>query len=161
MYPPLQVRGCAAAEVAMASRTINAPVRRVFMHNDTHAAVSGVNIKGEMSASEDITFEGTFEGSIDLPQHRFVAGKNARVNASVSAKTVSVDGHIDGHIAADVVDIRPTAVVSGSIVSPKLSVIDGASVNVERQHRARPRRWERREAPGHAAEVICNLLVIG
>ena len=82
-----------------------------------------------MTAGEDITFEGTFEGSIDLPQHHFVAGKNARVNASVSAKVVSIDGHVDGHIAADVVDIRPTAVVSGSIVSPKLSVIEGASVN--------------------------------
>jgi cytoskeletal protein CcmA (bactofilin family) len=92
-------------------------------------AVSGMTIKGEMSASEDITFDGTFEGSIDLPQHRFVAGKNARVNASIKAKTVSVDGHLDGHIAADVVDISPTAVVSGSIVSPKLSVNDGANVN--------------------------------
>jgi len=92
--------------------------------------VSGLNIKGELSASEDIVFEGTFEGSIDLPQHRFVAGKNARVNASVKAKTVSVDGHVDGHITADVVDIHPTAVVSGSIVSGKLSVNDGANVNV-------------------------------
>jgi len=92
--------------------------------------VSGLSIKGEMSAGEDITFEGTFEGSIELPEHRFVAGKNARVNASVSAKTVAIDGHIDGHIAADVVDIRPTAVVSGSIVSAKLSVNDGANVNI-------------------------------
>ena len=91
--------------------------------------VSGVSIKGEMSASEDITFEGTFEGSIDLPQHRFIAGKNARVNASVSAKSVSVDGYVDGHITADVVDIQPTAVVIGSIVSPKLSVVEGANVN--------------------------------
>ena len=92
--------------------------------------VSGLNIKGEMSASEDITFEGTFEGSIDLPQHRFIAGKNARVNASVSAKTVSIDGHIDGHITADVVDSRPTAVVNGSIVSPKLSVLFHADPQV-------------------------------
>ena len=93
-------------------------------------AVSGLNIKGELSASEDITFEGTFEGSIDLPQHRFVAGKNARVNASISAKSVSVDGRLEGHIAADVVDISPNAVVSGSIVSQKLSVNDGANVNI-------------------------------
>ena len=93
-------------------------------------AVSGMVIKGELSASEDITFDGTFEGSIDLPQHRFVAGKNARVNASVSAKSVAVDGHLDGHIAADAVTISPNAVVNGSIVSQTLSVNEGANVNI-------------------------------
>ena len=45
--------------------------------------VSGLSIKGEMSAGEDITFEGTFEGSIegstppDMSKGRgYVAGKS-------------------------------------------------------------------------------------
>ncbi len=91
--------------------------------------VSGMTIKGDLSADEDITFDGAFEGSIELPHHRFVAGKGARVNATIIARTVTVDGHLEGHIAADVVDIGPTATVSASIVSEKLAVEEGANVN--------------------------------
>lgn len=102
--------------------------------------VSGLSIKGELSAGEDVTFEGAFEGSIDLASHHFVAAKGARVNASVRAKAVTVDGHLEGHIAADVVDIGPTATVSASIVSPRLVVEEGAlvngAVNTERAHAA-------------------------
>lgn len=91
--------------------------------------VSGLNIKGELSAAEDMTFDGAFEGSIDLPHHRFVASKNAHVNATVTAKSVVVDGRLDGHIEADIVDIGATATVSASIISTKLAVEEGATVN--------------------------------
>lgn len=91
--------------------------------------VSGMSIKGELSASEDVNFDGTFEGTIDLPHHRFVAGKEAEVNATITAKEVTVDGRLEGYIAADVVDIGPTATVTANIISPKFVVEEGALVN--------------------------------
>ena len=89
----------------------------------------GLNIKGELTANEDVTFDGMFEGSIELPGHRFVATKGAHVNASVIAKTVTVDGRLEGHITADVVDIGPTAQVDASVIAPRLVVEDGAQFN--------------------------------
>lgn len=91
--------------------------------------VSGLSIKGELTANEDLTFSGTFEGSIDLPNHRFVALKGAHVNASVVAKTVTVDGRLQGHITADIVDIGATAEVEASVIAPRLAVEDGAHFN--------------------------------
>ena len=98
--------------------------------------MSGLIIKGELTATEDVTIDGSFEGSIDLPKHRLLATKGSRVNASVKALAVTVDGHLEGHITADSVDIGPTATVDASVVTPKLAVEDGAmfngSVNTER-----------------------------
>jgi cytoskeletal protein CcmA (bactofilin family) len=53
---------------------------------------------------------------------------------------VSVHGRIDGHISADRVELGPTAHVAASIVSPRVSVEDGAhlsgQVNTERAQAA-------------------------
>jgi cytoskeletal protein CcmA (bactofilin family) len=102
--------------------------------------VSGVTIRGELSAHEDLAFDGTFEGSIDLHGHHFVASKNANVHASITARAVTIDGHLEGHITADVVDIGPTADVDANVIAPKLALEEGArfngAVNTERARAA-------------------------
>ena len=112
--------------------------------------VTSLIIKGELTATEDVTIDGQFEGSIDLPKHRLIAAKGSHVNASVKALAVTVDGHLEGHITADRVDIGPTATVDASVVTPKLALEEGAqfngSVNTERavaagniaRHKQRP-----------------------
>jgi cytoskeletal protein CcmA (bactofilin family) len=102
--------------------------------------VSGMTIRGELTAKEDLTFDGTFEGSIDLAGHHFVAARNARVNAAINARAVTVDGTVEGHITADVVDIGPTATVEASVIAPRVALEDGAvfngPVNTERARAA-------------------------
>lgn len=90
---------------------------------------SGLSIKGELSATEDITINGTFEGSIDLPKHRLVASRGSRVNASVTALAVTVDGQLEGHITAESVDIGPNAKVDASVITGKLALEEGATFN--------------------------------
>ena len=90
---------------------------------------SGLSIKGELSATEDITIDGIFEGSIDLPKHRLVAAKGSRVNASVTALAVTVDGRLEGHITAESVDIGPHATVDASVITGKLALEEGATFN--------------------------------
>jgi cytoskeletal protein CcmA (bactofilin family) len=89
----------------------------------------GLNIKGELSATEDITIGGTFEGTIDLPKHRLVAAEGSRVNASVTALAVTIDGRLEGHITADSVDIGPKAMVDASLITGKLALEEGATFN--------------------------------
>ena len=112
--------------------------------------VSSLFIKGELSATEDVTIDGRFEGSIDLPKHRLIAAKGCHVTASVTAMAVTIDGHLEGHITAESVDIGPTATVEANVVTPKLALEDGAqfngAVNTERaiaagniaRHKQRP-----------------------
>ena len=90
---------------------------------------AGLNIKGELSATEDITIRGTFEGTIDLPKHRLVAAEGARVNASITALAVTIDGRLEGHITAETVDIGPKASVDASVITSKLALEEGATFN--------------------------------
>ena len=46
----------------------------------------GLTIKGELTAAEDLTIDGTFEGSIELPGHRLTVAQGATVNAAVTAE---------------------------------------------------------------------------
>lgn len=99
-----------------------------------------LTIKGELTADEDVTIEGTFEGSLDLPGHRLIAGASSRVRAAVTAGTVTVDGHLEGHITADSVDIGPTATVDASVIARQFALEEGArfngAVNTERARAA-------------------------
>jgi cytoskeletal protein CcmA (bactofilin family) len=101
---------------------------------------SGLTIKGELTAAEDITVDFTFEGYIDLPGHRVVVAEGSRVRATVTAKTVAVHGQLDGHVSAERIEIGPTAAVEASIVTPHLVLHDGAQftglVNTERAQAA-------------------------
>jgi len=90
---------------------------------------SGLRIKGELSATEDITIDGMFEGSIDLPKHRLIASKGSHVNAQVTALAVTIDGRLEGHITAESVDIGPHASVDASVITGKLALEEGATFN--------------------------------
>lgn len=97
-------------------------------------------IKGELTADEDLTIDGSFEGTIDLQGHHLVAAAASRVRASVTAGAVTLDGHLEGHITADSVDIGPTASVEANVVARHFAIEEGAhfkgSVNTERARAA-------------------------
>ena len=45
-----------------------------------------VVIKGELSASEDLTLDGHVEGRVTVPEHILTIGPAANINASISAR---------------------------------------------------------------------------
>jgi cytoskeletal protein CcmA (bactofilin family) len=99
-----------------------------------------IQIKGELSADEDVTIEGSFEGAIDLQGHHLTTGAGSDVKARVSAGAVTVLGRLEGHIVADAIDIRPTAVVQASLVTRRFALEEGGrfngQVNTERARAA-------------------------
>jgi cytoskeletal protein CcmA (bactofilin family) len=101
---------------------------------------TGLVIKGDLSAGEDVTIDGMFEGSLDLPGHRLVTAAGSRVRAAVTAGTVTIDGHLEGHITADTVDIGPHAIVDANILTKRFALEEGAkfngAVNTERARAA-------------------------
>jgi cytoskeletal protein CcmA (bactofilin family) len=85
-----------------------------------------VVIKGELSASEDLTLYGHMDGSVKLPDHTLTIGPDADIRAEVAAKAVVVMGALTGNVtASERVEIRATGSVTGDIASPHLAIVDG------------------------------------
>ncbi len=103
---------------------VNRPPEKVAMDLG-----KSVVIKGELSASEDLTLYGQMDGSVRLPDHRLTIGPQADIKAEISAKTVVIMGAVTGNVTAgEKVDIRATGSVTGDIVSPRLAIVDGGCV---------------------------------
>jgi len=86
-----------------------------------------VIIRGELSGSEDLFLDGEVEGSIELKGHALTIGPNGHIKANVHAKEVVVHGRVDGNIrAADRVELKKSAVLSGDIFTQRIMIEDGA-----------------------------------
>jgi cytoskeletal protein CcmA (bactofilin family) len=86
-----------------------------------------VVIKGELSGSEDLYVDGQVEGSIALKNNSLTVGPNGQIRASVEAKGIVVQGKLEGNVqASDRVELRKSAVVSGDIITQRISIEEGA-----------------------------------
>lgn len=86
-----------------------------------------VFIKGELSGSEDLYFDGEVEGRIDLGAHSLTIGPNGRIRANVRAKNVVVNGKVDGDISgSERVELRRSALMVGNIATQRVVVEEGA-----------------------------------
>jgi cytoskeletal protein CcmA (bactofilin family) len=86
-----------------------------------------LQVKGELSGSEDLTIDGTVEGKILLNGHNLTIGQSGRVTAEVGAKTVVVGGDMKGNITADdKVEVAATGTMKGDIRAPRVVLADGA-----------------------------------
>jgi cytoskeletal protein CcmA (bactofilin family) len=109
------------------------------MEKDLVNIGKSVVIKGELAGSEDLTIEGSVEGTIQLRDHVLTIGPNGKIKAQVFAKSVIVLGEVTGNVTAtDKVDIRDNGSVDGDIVSPRVAIAEGAHFrgSVDMQRRA-------------------------
>ena len=88
-----------------------------------------VSIKGELSGSEDMILDGQMEGRISLPEHMLTVGTQAAVKADIAARTVVVKGAVTGNVkAAERIEIQSNGSVTGDVISPRLVIADGGSL---------------------------------
>jgi cytoskeletal protein CcmA (bactofilin family) len=89
-----------------------------------------VIFKGELISSEDMIIDGRVEGTIEVHDHSLTIGPAAQIEADIAARSVTIRGSVTGTItAANLVEIRETGSVEGDIVSPHVSVAEGAVVH--------------------------------
>lgn len=96
-----------------------------------------LSLKGELRATEDVTIDGRLEGNIFCDGCAVVLGPSAHVTGDIVASDITVFGRGAGQLtAAEVVDIRAGAVVTGTVVSKRFILDPGATFNgrVEPQH---------------------------
>lgn len=89
----------------------------------------GLRIEGRIVSSEDLTIDGSVEGSIELGNHSLVIGQGAAVKADLTAKSITISGTVTGAIrATEKVELHETGSVDGDISTPKFLMADGATV---------------------------------
>jgi len=88
-----------------------------------------MRIKGELSASEDMTLCGQLEGRVTLTDHTLTIGPDADIRAEITASTVVIMGSVLGNIAASKkIDVRSTGSVTGDIAAPRIVIADGGQL---------------------------------
>ncbi len=96
-----------------------------------------LQVKGEISGSEDLYIDGQVEGSIRLEERKLTIGSTARVVADVAAGEVVVSGHLKGNVNAKKrVEIRKDGSLTGDLTTAQIMIEDGAyfkgSIEIQR-----------------------------
>ena len=126
---PKVVGGSGLCDTEQEDVGVNAAVKKQTLSINQNATKIGssVVIEGELTGQQDLIVDGRVDGIIRLPDHVLTVGPNGRIKADVIARTVIVLGAVTGDIRAiEKVDLRESGSVDGNIVSPSVSIIEGA-----------------------------------
>ena len=84
-------------------------------------------IKGEVTGAESLFIDGRVEGTVHFPDNRVTVGRNGNVAANITAKEVVIMGKVQGNVdCADRLDIRSEGVLTGDVITHRISVEEGA-----------------------------------
>jgi cytoskeletal protein CcmA (bactofilin family) len=122
-------------------------------------------IKGEVTGAEALFIDGRVEGTINFPENRVTIGRNGNVAANITAKEVVIMGKVQGNVdCADRLDIRSEGLLSGDVITHRISVEEGAILkggvevrNPEKKdQKNQAHNHEKAEAPKALAAVAGN-----
>lgn len=89
---------------------------------------ANLQVKGEITGSEDLVIEGTFEGLVQLNEGKLTIGTTAKVTADIMAAEVVVSGNVKGNVRAkNRIEIKKDGSVTGDLTTPQILIEDGAS----------------------------------
>ena len=120
------------AAVAAPSIPAPAPHKETPKASDPYRADVGhigksVQIKGELTGSEDLYLDGEIEGTIDLRDHSLIIGPNGRIKAGITARDLVVHGKVEGNvIATGRVELRKSCTLIGDVSTQRIVIEDGA-----------------------------------
>src|SRR5712691_1284626 len=121
--PPVQPSGTPVVPFGApsTSRTGNSAVRNLARLG------SSLQIKGQITGTEDLQIDGIVEGPISLRGHELTVGSTAQLNSEIHAGEVVVCGKVIGNVhARGRVDIKKDGSITGDIASARISIEDGA-----------------------------------
>lgn len=89
-----------------------------------------VVVKGDVTAAEDLVIGGRVEGSVSLTGNTLTVLEGSELHASIEVKSAIVIGTIVGIVeAGERLELREGSNVKGDITSPRIVMVDGATVN--------------------------------
>jgi len=97
--------------------------------NSNNIVGKGTIVKGNIETLGNIRIEGKVIGNVKT-KSKIALGQSCQVKGDVVAQNAEISGEVNGTIEiADVLILRPTAVINGDILTNKLIVESGASLN--------------------------------
>ena len=103
---------------------------------------ASIVIKGSITSSEDLVISGRVEGDVRLQTGSLTLAPGSQVIGDITVSSVVVHGSVDGSVtASELIHVRPSASINGSMTAARLIVAEGANLTclVEMPALARPR----------------------
>lgn len=120
-------KGHATASTPAAAPAVVREPRIVQSNKEPATIGASISFRGDLSGEEDFVIQGRVEGTIDLRKNNLTIGHNGRIRANITANTIIVEGELRGDLFGNEnVIIRKTGNVLGNIVSPRVTLEDGA-----------------------------------
>jgi len=96
-----------------------------------------LKMKGEITGSEDLVIDGSFEGIVQLNERSLIVGTTGNVTANIIAGEVVVYGSVKGNVRAkNRIEIKKDGSVTGDVTTPQILIEDGAffkgSIEIDR-----------------------------
>jgi cytoskeletal protein CcmA (bactofilin family) len=92
-----------------------------------------LNITGNVSGEGNMIIMGSFEGEFNL-KGQLKVSQGAKVKGDFNATSIAINGNVEGNLtAAEKIHMDNTARINGRIVTPKVSILDGAVFDGEMQ----------------------------
>jgi cytoskeletal protein CcmA (bactofilin family) len=129
---PIQPAQPVTPPAAAAAPSIPSPPKETPKASDPHRADVGhigksVQIKGELTGSEDLYLDGSIEGTIDLRDHSLIIGPNGKIKADITARDLVVHGKVEGNVTATGrVELRKSCTLIGDVSTQRIVIEDGA-----------------------------------
>jgi len=103
------------------------PTTKVTSPLDQAHIGRSVVIKGDITGAESLFIDGRVEGSVNFPENRVTIGRNGNVTANIVAREVVIMGKVQGNVeCADRLDLRTEGVLSGDVLTHRISIEEGA-----------------------------------
>lgn len=95
----------------------------------TNRLVANTKIKGDIIADADFRIDGILEGTVKT-KGKVVIGKSGFINGKVFCQNADVEGKFSGELnVTNVLTLKSSANIEGSVTVGKLSVEPGANFN--------------------------------
>jgi len=98
---------------------------------------SSLEVKGDITGTEDLLIEGAVEGLIQLDERKLTVGAAAKVTADINARDVVVYGSVKGNVrATGRIEIKRDGSIIGNLTTAQIMIEDGAdfkgSIEIDR-----------------------------
>src|SRR5258708_999202 len=88
---------------------------------------SSLQVKGEITGTEDLLIDGEVEGRIHLDERKLTVGTTAKVTADIDAREVVGAGYFEGNgRAKGRIEIKKDGAIIGNLTTAQIMIEDGA-----------------------------------
>jgi len=105
--------------------------------HETGRLGSSLQVKGDITGTEDLLIDGSVEGLIQLDERKLTVGAAAKVTADINARDVVVYGSVKGNVrATGRIEIKRDGSIIGNLTTAQIMIEDGAdfkgSIEIDR-----------------------------